>query len=101
MLSRVRSELIYGAIEFAARYGFQPHPDFTRQMADLFLAPSDSYPRDHKIEFGRKGKPFYIAGPYDDEQKIRRIIDTLMSTTGEGKFDYLVSAGPFEPPDLE
>lgn len=60
-------ELIYGAIEFAARYGFQPHPDFTKQMADLVLAPPDAYPRKNKIKFGRKGKPFYIAGPYDDE----------------------------------
>ena len=94
-------ELIYGAIEFAARYGFQPHPDFTKQMADLVLAPPDAYPRKNKIKFGRKGKPFFVSGPYDDEQKIRRIIDTLISTAGEGKFDYLVSASPFEPPDLE
>jgi hypothetical protein len=32
-------ELIYGAIEYAARYGFQPHPDFTKQLAISFLLP--------------------------------------------------------------
>jgi len=94
-------ELIYGAIEFAARYGFQPSPDFKKQMADLVLAPPDAYPRKNKIKFGRKGKPFFVSGPYDDERKIRRIIDTLISTAGEGKFDYLVSVSPVEPPDLE
>jgi len=83
-------ELIYGAIEFAARYGFQPHPDFSNQFASLVLDPSDAYPHGHKIKFGRKGKPLYIAGPHEDRQKINQILSTLMRTAGEGKFDYIV-----------
>jgi hypothetical protein len=94
-------ELIYGTIEYAARYGFQPHPNFTKQMADLVLAPPNAYPRKNMIKFGRKGKPFYIAGPYDDAQKVHQILDKLIRTAGEGKFDCLVSSGQFGPPDLK
>jgi hypothetical protein len=89
-------QLIYGAIEFAAKYGFQPHRDFTRQMADRVLDPPETYPRKKKIEFGKKGKPLYIAGPNDDKNKIRNIIDTLTRTAGAGKFDYIIG---FDPTD--
>ena len=37
-------EVIYGALEYAAKLGFQPHPDFNRQMADLILDPPESSP---------------------------------------------------------
>jgi hypothetical protein len=82
-------EIVYGAMEFAASYGFQPHPDFTRQRVDQILDPPESHPRNHKVEFGKDGKPFYIPGPYDDERKIRSVINTLMHTAGEGNFDYI------------
>jgi hypothetical protein len=97
----VAHELIYGSIEFAARYEFQPSPDFKKHMADLVLAPPDAYPRNNKIKFGRKGKPFYIAGPYDDAQRVHQILDTLNRTAGEGKFDYLVSSERYGPSNLK
>ena len=39
------------------------------------------------IEFGRKGKPFYVSGPYDNPDKI---VAKLRETVGEGNFDYLM-----------
>lgn len=84
-------EIVYGAMEFATSYGFQPHPDFTRQRVDQILDPPESHPRNHKVEFGKDGKPFYIPGPYDDERKIRSMINTLMHTAGEGNFDYIAA----------
>lgn len=51
--------------------------------------------------FGRKGKPFYIAGPYDDAQRVHQILDTLIRTAGEGKFDYLVTSERFAPTNLK
>jgi hypothetical protein len=83
-------EIVYGAIEFAARFGFQPHPDFTRQMADLVLDPPGTSRLRNKVEFGRKGKPLYVAGPNDDERKINQTLNTLERTAGKGKFDYIV-----------
>jgi hypothetical protein len=94
-------QLIYGAIAFAARYGFQPHRDFTRLMADRVLDPPEAYQHKRKIEFGRKGKPFYVSGPNDGRYRIKEIIATLTRTAGEGNFDYLVGLGsPDSPMEL-
>jgi hypothetical protein len=83
-------EIIYGALEFARKYGFEPHPDFTRLNADQVLDPPEAYPRTHKVEFGQDGKPLFISGPYDDERKIQRILQTLERNAGEGNFHYVI-----------
>ena len=77
-------ELIYGSIEFARKYGFEPHRDF--ETASLVLDLPDLQPKKHNLEFGKDGKPFFIAGPYDN---VQRIVNTLMRTAGEGNFNYL------------
>lgn len=87
-------EIIYGGLEYAQRYGFQPHPDFTAQLCDLVLDTPELHARTNKVKFGKKGKPFFVAGPNDDEQRIKSVMVTLMKTAGEGKFDYLVTFGP-------
>jgi hypothetical protein len=86
-------ELIYGAMEFAARYGFQPHKDFTRQMVDQVLDPPDMHPRTHNLQFGKDGKPFYASGPYDDAHKINRILRSLERTAGKGNYEALIHLG--------
>jgi hypothetical protein len=86
-------EVIYGALEYAEKLGFQPHPDFKKQMADLMLDPPEAHPRVDHVSFGKDGKPFYVSGPYDDERKSRHVFNTLMRTCGEGNFDYIVGLG--------
>lgn len=86
-------ELIYGALEYAKKLGFEPHPDFYKQKADLMLDPPDSHPRKNNVSFGKDGKPLYISGPYDSEMKSRSVVNTLMRTCGPGNFDYLLSVG--------
>lgn len=86
-------EVIYGALEYAAKIGFQPHPDFTRQMANLILDPPDTYARVDHVSFGKNGKPFFITGPYDDTRKISSVINTLKRTCGEGNFNILTGLG--------
>ncbi len=86
-------EVIYGALEFAERYGFKPHPDFEAQMADMMLDMPDAHPRVDHVAFGRDGKPFYMSGPYDDERKRKFVFDTLMRTAGEGNFDFIIGLG--------
>ena len=90
-------EIIYGSLEFAARFGFQPHHDFNAQMCDQVLDPPEAHSRTNKVEFGKDGKPYYVSGPYDDERKIKSVINTLTRTAGEGNFHYLAG---FDPPDL-
>ena len=86
-------ELIYGAMDYAKKHGFDPHPDFTNQMVNIVLDPPDAHSRTQNIEFGKDGKPLYVSGPYDDERRINRILNTLAKTTGEGNFDYLIGLG--------
>ena len=81
-------ELVYGAIDFARRYGFEPHPDFS--LASNILDPPGTHPASHQLEFGKDGKPFFIAGPYDDAHAI---VTKLARTAGEGNFHYMVSWG--------
>jgi hypothetical protein len=91
----VAHEIIYGGIEYAAQFGFRPHRDFRRSQ--YVLDPPDRHPRSGEIEFGYKGKPLFIQGPYDDVDAILR---KLTRSAGEGNFDYLVQvAGP--PPDWD
>jgi hypothetical protein len=78
-------DLIYGSIEYARQYGFEPHPDFGK--ASLVLDPPEMHPQNDKLEFGKDGKPLFIAGPYDNAQAI---LNQLMRTAGEGNFNYLV-----------
>ena len=83
-------EIVYGSIEYAAQFDFRPHRDFARTQ--YVLDPPDEHRRSGGIEFGRDGKPLYIAGPHDNP---RVIINRLMRTVGEGNFN-VVLPGPEE-----
>jgi len=72
----------------AKRYGFEPHPDFS--LASNVLDPPGTHPSEQQLEFGKDGKPFFIAGPYDDAHAI---VTKLARTAGEGNFHYMVSWG--------
>jgi hypothetical protein len=78
-------ELIYGSIEYARKFGFEPHPDYAR--ASLLLDPPEKHPRKHRVTFGKDGKPLFVAGPYDNPEKI---YSKLMQTAGEDNFDFLI-----------
>ena len=81
-------ELIYGSIEYARQYGFEPHFDYAK--ACLVLDPPEAHPRKNRVLFGKDGKPFFIAGPVDNA---RAIIAKLMQTAGKDNFDYMVMLG--------
>lgn len=76
--------LIYGAIDYAEELGFSPQKDF--KIAEYALDPDLIDDGIDEIEFGKNGKPFYIAGPDDN---VNRIIRTLERTVGEDNFNYL------------
>jgi len=78
-------ELIYGALDFAQGYGFEPHTDFN--LASKVLDPSEAWPKKYELIFGKDGKPLYVSGPYDS---VDRIMAKLRRTAGDGNFDFLV-----------
>ena len=86
-------EMVYGALEYADKLGFQPHPDFYRLGVNLVLDPPDAHPRVDHITFGHEGKPLYVAGPNDSEGMVSFVMRTLTRTCGEGNFDFLVGLG--------
>jgi hypothetical protein len=76
-------QIIYGAIAFAREFGFVPHRDFDLSQYVLDEPGSIEAP---EIEFGRDGRPLFIAGPDDN---VPRILRQLESTAGRGQFDYM------------
>lgn len=79
--------LIYGAIEYAEDLGFQPNKDF--EVTEYILDDVESIEYE-EIEFGKNGKPYYVAGPYDD---VKRIQSILNRSVGEGNYEILLPLG--------
>jgi hypothetical protein len=88
-------EVVYGALEYAQRLGFEPHPDFKIQMADQLLDPPDAHPRVDHVQFGLNGRPFFVVGPNDTPTRINVILATLDRTVGKGNYDFLAGMGEF------
>jgi len=78
------AKVLSEAILYAKRWGFEPHKDYAKAKALL----KGANPIDTPIPTGGPtGKPFYVAGPYDN---IKLIIATLNRTAGEGNYDFLL-----------
>lgn len=86
-------EVVYGALEYAAKLGFEPHRDFYLLGANLLLDPPDVHPRTNGVTFGNDGKPLYVSGPHDTQAVISSVMRTLRRTCGEGNFDYIIGLG--------
>jgi hypothetical protein len=77
--------IIYGAIDFAEASGFKPQKDF--RVTEYLLDPDLIDDGIDRLEFGKDGKPFYCAGPYDD---VAGIMQTLKRNVGKENFDYVI-----------
>lgn len=80
--------LIVKSAEYAKQYGFLPQGDFNKSMKyfqDVRLP--DISP---DFAFGKDGKPYYVAGPYDSVIMSRRVINKLHDVVGINNFNYLV-----------
>jgi hypothetical protein len=76
--------LVFGAVDYARTFGFEPAPGFSAASDHLgeWTGPS-------AITFGLDGKPHFIQGPHDDSAKI---LKTLRRSAGDGNFDFTVVA---------
>ena len=70
--------LVHGAVAFAAGLGFEPHPDFAAARGHLGELEEPC-----AITFGRRGRPLYVQGIYDDPMAV---VHTLQRTVGNGGF---------------
>ena len=86
--SRAR-KLVEGAEEYAEGLGFSPHRDYF--TAKRIFGDIDTETCSDVFEYGRDGKPMYIAGPHDSQYFINNVINTLTKKLGPDGFHYIVS----------
>lgn len=79
-------KLIEGAVAYAESLGFAPARDFRKARRVLSGIDRSVCPRD--FTFGCDGRPRYIRGPDDSEERVDRILTILTARFGEEGFDY-------------
>jgi hypothetical protein len=81
-------KLVEGAVEYARGLGLPPHPDYGKTK--LIFGDIDAASCPDVFEYGKDGKPFFVAGPFDTPEKCRRILAALEKSCGPGGYDYLI-----------
>jgi hypothetical protein len=82
-------KLVESAVAYARGLGLPPHKDYAKASRIFGDIDADACPQ--SFDFGRDGKPFYSAGPYDSPVFIRRVMRTLEQHCGADGFHYLLS----------
>ena len=84
-------KLLEEAVAYAHSLGLAPHADYPKVLP-LFgsIDPAESKAT---FEFGKDGKPLFIAGPSDTPERSRAIVGILTENCGTGNFHYLVPLG--------
>lgn len=78
-------QMIYQSLDYAAQFGFKPQKDF--KWSHFVLENRGSLPEPYDLTFGKNGKPFFVAGPYDNVQVI---LAKLEATAGPDNYVYVV-----------
>jgi hypothetical protein len=83
------AKIIREAIAYAEDLGFKPDPDYRDAMLVLGDADPDACAVPIPLG-GQDGKPFFVAGPYDN---VDRIMSKLTRKLGPDGFTYVVPVG--------
>ncbi|MFY9221297.1 MAG: hypothetical protein WAQ98_01430, partial [Blastocatellia bacterium] len=86
-------KLIENLVDYSKNLGFKPHPEYKK--AQEIFGGIDVNECKEQFFFGKDGKPFYINGPYDDANKIRKILGKLTNKLGASGFNFT-----FVPSDM-
>ncbi|MBV9492175.1 MAG: hypothetical protein JO069_20975 [Verrucomicrobia bacterium] len=90
-------KLVEQGVRYAARLGFQPHPDY-RKACRVF-GGIHAVECDREFVFGREGKPCFMQGPNDSPQRTAQIMRMLEASCGKGNFHYVLVVDPSMMPD--
>ncbi len=88
-------KLIEGAVAYARGLGFKPHRDYHK--AAPILGDIDPSQCSRVFEFGKDGKPLYVAGPFDSQARINLIRRTLEERCGSDGYHYLIPMSGLNP----
>jgi hypothetical protein len=80
--------LLRDLVAWSRSIGLSPHPDYA--AAEPLFGDVSVGPGDDSLSFGKNGKPFLIQGPSDTPARIRKRIEALRRTVGDGGFDYML-----------
>ena len=91
-------KLVEGAVQYALDLGLSPHPDY-RVAKAIFGDVSPEACRE-SYTYGKDGKPFFFAGPYDDHARCTYILRSLHEHCGPDGYHYVLPLqGPLEIPE--
>lgn len=85
-------KLVEGAVAFARDFGLRPHRDY-RKAAPIFQ-DFDAGACPEEFEYGRKGRPFFIAGPYDSPAFCQKVLTALENHGESQSFDSMIPLVP-------
>ena len=91
-------KLVEGAVAYTESLGFAPHRDYKK--ARRVFGSVDSRDCPETFTYGKNGKPFFVAGPNDDEERIDRVMRVLTAKLGKDGFHYILPAEPGDPDEL-
>lgn len=81
-------KLVESAVAYAESLGLHPHADYDKARGIFGDIDASAYPQE--FEFGKNGKPFFVAGPYDTPERCARILSTLEERLGINGFHYMM-----------
>lgn len=81
-------KLLRDLVAWSRSIGLAPHPDYA--AAEPLFGDVSADASDESFSFGKDGKPFLITGPTDTPARIRKRIEALRRTVGDGGFDYIL-----------
>lgn len=84
--------LLDDVVEFARSCGLTPHSDYHKWRG--VLSAADPEQARETFELGLDGKPFFMSGPNDSEERCRSIVAKLEEHCGAGNYDYMVGISP-------
>jgi hypothetical protein len=85
-------KLVEGAVRYALDLGLPPHADY--RIARHIFGDISAEACTVEFSYGKDGKPLFIAGPYDDAAKCRRILRLMEKHCGPGGSHYMVPVPP-------
>jgi hypothetical protein len=81
-------KLIKGAVAYAESLGLHAYRDYFSLKG--FFGSIDPTTCPKEFEFGKDGKPFYIAGPNETQEDSEKIMAALTRKVGSDGFHYMV-----------
>ncbi len=84
------AKILEEGVAYARQFGFKPNPDYPQARRMLGEADPDACSV-HIPLGGPEGKPFFVAGPYDN---VDRIMAKLTKAVGPDGFNFMTPLSP-------